>query len=569
MTYLAALSVFSALFIGPAASLATRQSPAGTATVDLAKSIGPAKFLGAGFIYGWPDNGTSVDTSIPDHLARDIKFNSCRAGGAQIPAPGWAGGFDGYVERFKSALSNYRTTRKFGGDFILLPHDLWGADSVQGAGTAFPGDNGNWTESDLFLKQVAADLKANDMLEGLVFDIWNEPEISSFWARSWEQYLEFYVRAHKIIRAELPQTLISGPSFADAPTLTHDKWNSWLSAVAGNNTIPDIWSWHQISSARDLDLVVPDFNTLLVQHNLPKRPIDINEYAWPSEQTPAHSVFYLSQLERHDLRGLRANWGSGAALHDNMADLVFHNATTGSYSPNGEWYLYKYYADMVGERVATAASADAKSDVFAVVEGSGAKILAGTRTVQGTYEVVVSGLSRLGLPTEGSVQVRTHRFDWAGAKVDVGEPVDLGVANVDYSSDTLKLLVTYPTNSTAFAFELHGANYDMRPSAIFNLAAILAFGPQVFAQPLNLGNDAQIVDSSKDKLDSLQARTSIPGMVKRSEPSPKKSKPDGQCYFCKGVGYMSVAGKTLAFTIGAAPGLVVPQTSTHLWGRLD
>lgn len=188
---------------------------------------------------------------------------------------------------------------------------------------------------------------------------------------------------------------------------------------------------------RDLDLVVPDFNTLLVQHNLPKRPIDINEYAWPSEQTPAHSVFYLSQLERHDLRGLRANWGSGAALHDNMADLVFHNATTGSYSPNGEWYLYKYYADMVGERVATAASADAKSDVFAVVEGSGAKILAGTRTVQGTYEVVVSGLSRLGLPTEGSVQVRTLRFDWAGAKVDVGEPVDLGVANVDYSSDTV------------------------------------------------------------------------------------------------------------------------------------
>lgn len=55
----------------------------------------------------------------------------------------------------------------------------------------------------------------------------------------------------------------------------------------------------------------------------------------------------------------------------------------------------------------------------------------------------------------------------------------------------------------------------MRPSAIFNLAAILAFGPQVFAQPLNLGNDAQIVDSSKDKLDSLQARTSIPGMVKK------------------------------------------------------
>ncbi|TLD07799.1 hypothetical protein PgNI_11113 [Pyricularia grisea] len=454
MSYLAALSVFSALLICPAASLATRQTTAGTATVNLTTSIGHAKCLGSGFIYGWPDNGTSVDTSIPDYLAQGIRFNSTRAGGAQIAARGWAGGFDGYKERFNSALSNYRTTRKYGGDFILLPHDLWGADSVQSSGTAFPGDNGNWTDAYLFLDQLVADLKANDMLEGLVIDIWNEPDGSSFWARSWQQYLDYYVKAHNYIKTQLPRTLISGPSMANAPTLTDDKWNSWMSTVVGNATIPNIWSWHQISSTRDLDLVVPDFYTLLYNHNLPERPIDINEYAWPSEQTPAHSVFYISQLERHNLRGLRANWGSGTALHDNMADLVFHNTTTSSYSPNGEWYLYKYYADMVGERVDTAASADAKSDVFAVVDGGVAKILTGTRSVQGTYEVVVSGLTRLGLPKDGTVQVHTRRFDWAGAKVDVGGPVDLGNTTMNYSSDTLTISVTYPTNATAFAFEL-------------------------------------------------------------------------------------------------------------------
>lgn len=124
-----------------------------------------------------------------------------------------------------------------------------------------------------------------------------------------------------------------------------------------------------------------------------------------------------------------------------MADLVFHNTTTSSYSPNGEWYLYKYYADMVGERVDTAASADAKSDVFAVVDGGVAKILTGTRSVQGTYEVVVSGLTRLGLPKDGTVQVHTRRFDWAGAKVDVGGPVDLGNTTMNYSSDTVSDII--------------------------------------------------------------------------------------------------------------------------------
>lgn len=51
----------------------------GTATVDLSKSHGQAQALGSGFIYGWPDNGTHVDTSIPDYLVTDIKFNANRS----------------------------------------------------------------------------------------------------------------------------------------------------------------------------------------------------------------------------------------------------------------------------------------------------------------------------------------------------------------------------------------------------------------------------------------------------------------------------------------------------------
>ena len=184
-----------------ASSLVRRQAPNGVAKVNLATRTGKATFLGSGFIYGWPNNGVEADSTIPEYLAKDIKFNANRAGGAQTPSRGWAyGGYKPYLPRFQSTLSNYRTTRKYGGEFILLVHDLWGADGSTKNTTLHPGDNGSWTEMETFLKQLCDDIKANNMTEGLVMDIWNEPELNIFWSRSWSQYLEYYVRATRFIR---------------------------------------------------------------------------------------------------------------------------------------------------------------------------------------------------------------------------------------------------------------------------------------------------------------------------------------------------------------------------------
>lgn len=201
------LYLATSVAIGGAIPLSKRDMVAGTAEIDLSQRTGQATALGAGFIYGWPDNGVEADRSIPSGFVTDIKFRTCRAGGAQLPAPalGWAaGGYAGYIGRFKSTLSNYRTTRKYGGDFILLPHDLWGADGGLGGGV-YPGDNGDWSGMEQFYAQLFKDLKNNQMLDGLVIDIWNEPELDIFWARSYDQYLEYYVRAHQIIRYNLLQ----------------------------------------------------------------------------------------------------------------------------------------------------------------------------------------------------------------------------------------------------------------------------------------------------------------------------------------------------------------------------
>lgn len=223
---------------------------------------------------------------------------------------------------------------------------------------------------------------------------------------------------------------------ANAPTTTDAKWLAWIKTVAGNNTIPDIYSWHQIGSwQREPDLTIPDFNTIKNAQKLPERPFDINEYAAKEEQNPANSVFYISQLERHNLRGLRANWGSGSGLHDFLADLT--PKVNGQYVPNGEWQLYNYYANMTGSRVATTGATNHQFDVFATKQGNVAKIIAGTRTVKAPYDIKISGLTALGLPGNGTIKVGTVRFDWKGDKGEVGAPVRVGTTSVKYTGNAV------------------------------------------------------------------------------------------------------------------------------------
>lgn len=170
----------------------------GVATVDISKNTGAAKSLASGWIYGFADNGVEASTAIPSRFIKNVKFHSSRAGGAQIPAKGWVAGLNQYVGRLNSTISNYKTTRAHNGEFILLVHDLWGADG--GSISVFPGDNGNWSSADAFLDQLAKDLVKNNMLDGLVLDLWNEPDLKIFWDRPFDQYLQYYVRAHKFFR---------------------------------------------------------------------------------------------------------------------------------------------------------------------------------------------------------------------------------------------------------------------------------------------------------------------------------------------------------------------------------
>lgn len=194
-------------------------------------------------------------------------------------------------------------------------------------------------------------------------------------------------------------------------------------------------------------------------HGLPDRQININEYANFGEQVPAGAAWWISRLERYNAFGLRGNWLSGWTLHDLMANLLTkksdpnnYNAT--DYAPAPEFQVYKYYKrNMTGHRVETSGTGDRLFDVYATVDAHKVRILSGTRITTGNWQITVKGMSAVGLPAEGTVDIQTWGFAGTNRYQEVDSPSDRGIVSHTYSGDVLTFPIFQTDTSTAWAFE--------------------------------------------------------------------------------------------------------------------
>lgn len=432
-----------------------RQSLSNTANVYFGQDRGAPKHLASGILYGITD----VPRQIPDHFYQEMGFNYARIGGAQLDEGGWIMGPDAYAARFDNTRDNYQEARRFGAPVIILPHDIWGTDHANSS-TVWPGDNGDWTNYDEFLDRLISDLKSNDMLEGLIWDIWNEPDGSGFWNRPQSQYLDLYVRTHQRLRrdTDLNNVLISGPSSAGQPSVNNGWWTAWIQRVVADDTIPDQYTWHDEPGDPAVDN--NNFKAVLQQHNAPSRTVNINEYATFDQQIAAGAAWWISRLERYDFIGLRGNWLSKCQLRDFLASLLTKQNTNdcsgGNYAPNGEYQVYKYYnLNMTGVRAHTEGTEDGKMDVYSTVGSDKVRVLCGVLEQTGTWYITLNNLSALGLPESGSLLINTWGFSDAGHFDEVDGPSDRGSYSHDYTGNsvTFPVFQTDQDRNTAWGFE--------------------------------------------------------------------------------------------------------------------
>lgn len=424
-------------------SAAPSQAADTSVAVDFSAAGGAPTYRASGMIYGLTPDGSQP----PDHFFKDIKWHLMRAGGAQLNGGGYATSLSDYRTRWNATLAQYRRTVALGGTFVLLPHDLWGADGTTNQG--FPGDNGSWTLFDNFVNQLISDVKANNMT--VEWDLWNEPDLSGFWGRSQSQYLQMWSRFHAAVRANLPGQLIVGPSTANPPGASNSWWTTYLNHVKSTNSAPDIYSWHAIP--HDPVQAVGNANSTLAAAGLTNtRPYQINEYAGREQQNPGGGGWFISRLERAGADGLRSNWGGGPGLHDYAANLLTKDSS-GQYLPLGEWFTYRYYGSQTGNIVNLTPGTN--TDGLATKDNSArnAKILLGNNGNTGTVAVNLNRLDTTSVMENGRVRAIVQRIPNNGGGAVTG-PVTVSDQTLTVNGNSASVSVPWTDAADGYTVTL-------------------------------------------------------------------------------------------------------------------
>ncbi len=430
---ISSVAVLMAALASTLVPAAPSQAADTSVTVDFATAGGAPTYRASGMIYGMTPNG-----SLPqDHFFKDIKWHFMRAGGAQLNSGGYGTSLADYQTRWNATLAQYKRTKALGGTFILLPHDLWGADST--TTQPFPGDNGDWTQFDNFVNQLFSDVKANNMT--VQWDLWNEPNGQGFWPRPESQYLQMWSRFYAAVRANFPGQLIVGPSYSQHPE-NNTWWQAYLPYVKTNKAVPDIWSWH--AEAGDPVADASAMDSLLASYGLTnQRPYQINEYATRVQQTPGGGAWYISRLERAGVDGLRGNWASGTALHDYEANLLTKNSA-GQYLPRGEWFMYRYYGSQTGNVVKLVPGTNTDGLATKDNTAENAKILIGSNGNTGNVTVNLNRLDTTSVVENGKVRAVIQRLPNGNG---VAGPTTVSDTDLTVSSNAASVTLPY-TNAT-------------------------------------------------------------------------------------------------------------------------
>ncbi|MFE2076143.1 RICIN domain-containing protein [Streptomyces misionensis] len=277
-----------------------------------------------------------------------------------------------------------------------------------------------------------AKTKASGITNLAAYAPWNESD--NTWLSSNGTFEDFWTRTYREIRSKDATTPIQGPSFSDN---IGDMDNFLRNAVA-TNTVPDIIAWHELTRSSKIAGDVATVTALENKYGISPRPIAIEEYAAPSEVgVPGALVGYIAKFERlgvHDAE--LAFWNQSGALGDLL--------TGQGGSPNGAYWLYKWYADMSGSMLVTTPPAQTGIDGAASRNSAGNEIDVVFGGSSGDSAVTVNGLGSLSA-FGATVHVKVEYTPSPGRTVAVSGPTTLSES--DYAVNNGSITVPVSANS--------------------------------------------------------------------------------------------------------------------------
>lgn len=317
-----AFVVFCLIFGGGKTLFAEEAAPSSQLVrVDLSSKKGVMTHRGSGFLHGMSLKSPDDSLLIP---IRPKLFRNA--------AHGQYG-----------AIEVYPRIKRFGAISQIVVSDTYGYQKDD-----FPGDGSSYWRLEEVINRLLSETKERGQKHQ--WDIWNEPDLKSFWPRSRSQFFETWKRAVKQIRREDPFHEIVGPSIN---AYKESYLKEFLQFAKREDVLPDILSWHEISGKNPPKITqhVDEMRTFLRENDFEIDRIQINEHTSIGLKfEPGATVWFLSQLEYAEVDGAaKACWRDGN--QSNCQTGTLDGIVTLGGMPRPIWWVYKGYGDLSGTRV--------------------------------------------------------------------------------------------------------------------------------------------------------------------------------------------------------------------------
>ncbi|MFD4559148.1 RICIN domain-containing protein [Streptomyces sp. NPDC058469] len=408
---LGAATLTAVAALGTAAPAQAAPTASTTLVVNAASTLRSVTHVATGSLYGLADASTPADSLVT--ALKPNTFVQMAPGGTQLPngEPKPAG--DALVVASKAARAGAKVV-------VRMPD--WYPN--------FPYKWVSWSDWLSAVDKQVASVKSSGATNVGAYELWNEPDWT--WDTSAAGAFDAgWATTYKEVRAKDANTPVQGPSYS---AWNQSSMSTFLTDAKASGTVPDIVSWHELQGSQNIAAHVAAYRSLESSLGISPRPISIEEYGTPSEiGVPGPLVGYVAKFERAGIHDAElAFWNHYGTLGDTLTD-------TGG-SPNGSYWLYKWYGDMSGNMLTTTPPAQTGIDGAAALTGDGKQISVVFGGGVGSTAVQVNGLGALSA-FGSTVHVKLEYTPSKGRTTAVSAPITISDANYTVSNGSITVPV--------------------------------------------------------------------------------------------------------------------------------
>lgn len=153
------------------------------------------------------------------------------------------------------------------------------------------------------------------------------------------RFYDAWKETYNLIHSLYPDAIIGGPGYCDYDSYEIEHFLNYCKV---NNCMPDIMIYHELGERSSLFWQdhIDDYRAIEKNLGIDELPVIITEYGTMYEcGAPADMLKYITCIEKSGAYANAAYW----RLANNLCDTAADNN-----SPNSNWWLFRWYADMEG-----------------------------------------------------------------------------------------------------------------------------------------------------------------------------------------------------------------------------